>query len=266
MAESKAKIVDDVKKVKKLYKIVDGNLRGFNWFQFEVGKTYSESGKIVMCEKGFHCCEIPAHCYSYVDHLASPLRYLEVTISGKRIDGPPKTVASEMTIVREIPGEEWMKILMSFEAAGEYLFLAGINENSVELVEKGMHAISGLDMMSVYETIGFREARDVLRHMLSTSHHSTGLNIETYLGGVKKAYALRELDKLSEMLRKVDPPVKARIFNNALVDSGKWGNMVLLQWSTKNGATNFGAAYEECVKAGIFDQNVLIALKERVKT
>jgi hypothetical protein len=75
-----------------------------------VGKTYECEGKIVLCENGFHFCEDPKQ-YPWLlrrlDHL--PL----LRDRGIRGDhqGDGKCVCSKITIVREIPLQEFLALV-----------------------------------------------------------------------------------------------------------------------------------------------------------
>lgn len=77
-------------------------------FKFEIGKTYIAEGTIEMQKNGFHCCEQALDCLVYY---ALPLRLCEVTIGDESITEGDKTVARQITIVREIVGEEFDHLL-----------------------------------------------------------------------------------------------------------------------------------------------------------
>jgi hypothetical protein len=90
--------------------------KGFNkelkcrGFQYEVGKTYECKGRVVLCENGFHFCEDPKNIQSYYADLTT-CRYCEVEASGKVINGDGKCVCSKITIVREVPLQEFLALV-----------------------------------------------------------------------------------------------------------------------------------------------------------
>jgi hypothetical protein len=90
----------------KGYKVTDenGKCRGF---QFEVGKTYTQKGKLVICKNGFHFCEKVADCFSYYD-FSSTNRIFEVETVGGTITEGNKTVCSDIKIIKEL---SWVEML-----------------------------------------------------------------------------------------------------------------------------------------------------------
>ena len=93
----------------KGYKGFDKDLKCRD-FQYEVGKTYECKGEVVLCENGFHFCEDPKNIRSYYADLTT-CRYCEVEASGKIINGDGKCVCSKITIVREIPSQEFLSLV-----------------------------------------------------------------------------------------------------------------------------------------------------------
>jgi hypothetical protein len=93
----------------KGYKGFDKDLK-CRGFQYEVGKTYECKGGVVLCENGFHFCKEPKQIYGYYDDL-TVCRYCEVEASGKVINGDGKCVCSKITIVREIPLQEFLSLV-----------------------------------------------------------------------------------------------------------------------------------------------------------
>ena len=69
-------------------------------FQFEIGKSYSQEGEIVLCEKGFHACEYPLSVFSYYSPTSS--RFAKVLQSGTVLKGDSKIVCSEIEIIEEV--------------------------------------------------------------------------------------------------------------------------------------------------------------------
>ena len=93
----------------KGYKGFDKDLK-CRGFQYEVGKTYECEGKVALCENGFHFCEDPKRIRDYYGDLAS-CRYCEVDASGEIVNGDGKCVCSKITIVREIPLQEFLALV-----------------------------------------------------------------------------------------------------------------------------------------------------------
>jgi len=71
-------------------------------FQFEVGKTYSVTGKIEACENGFHACPIDEHPFSVLEYYPPTSRFFEVTQSGKRDKQGTKLASASITIGVEL--------------------------------------------------------------------------------------------------------------------------------------------------------------------
>lgn len=89
------------------YKAFNPNLTCLG-YQYEIGKTYHTEGKLVMCNNGFHCCSSPLECLLYYN---MPLRLCEVSIGAEFLKDFNKTVTSEITIVREIIGDEFKSMM-----------------------------------------------------------------------------------------------------------------------------------------------------------
>src|ERR1043166_7957524 len=79
------------------YKGFDKDLK-CRGFQFEVGKTYEQDGKIIACENGFHACEHPLNVLRY--YQANNSRYARVTQSGElaRHTDDTKIASAKITI------------------------------------------------------------------------------------------------------------------------------------------------------------------------
>ena len=113
-----------IKQVKPQYN--NGKLRAFkafykDWtcrgFQYEVGKTYHQDGKIECCINGFHACTIPLNVFNYYHGELSNLHFAEVELSGtiKFSNTYEKVAASDIKIVRELTVQELFEIYNSME-------------------------------------------------------------------------------------------------------------------------------------------------------
>ena len=91
------------------FKGFDKNLacRGF---QFEIGKTYSTSGKIEACKNGFHACENPFDVFNYYN-AGDTSRYAIVEQSGElsRHDEDSKIASATITIKAELSLPDFIK-------------------------------------------------------------------------------------------------------------------------------------------------------------
>ena len=77
-------------------------------YQFEIGKTFQVEGDLEMCRHGFHCCQILLSCLGYYPVNS---RFCEVSIGDEYITDGDKTVAKQITIDREIIGDELNEML-----------------------------------------------------------------------------------------------------------------------------------------------------------
>ena len=93
----------------KGYKGFDKDLK-CRGFQYEVGKTYECDGEIKLCVNGFHFCKDPKQIIGYYGTLVA-CRYCEIEASGEIIEGDGKCVCSKITIVREIPLQEFLTLV-----------------------------------------------------------------------------------------------------------------------------------------------------------
>lgn len=75
--------------------------------QYEIGKTYTVGGPVVLCQKGFHYCpnilDVYRYCFRSFD-----IRICEVEASGscERSVDNAKFVTGQLTVVRELTVEE----------------------------------------------------------------------------------------------------------------------------------------------------------------
>jgi len=115
-------VFDKIKKIKPQYKS-NGTLRAFkgfksdwtciNGFQYKVGKSYHEDGKIKCCENGFHACPNPLDVFNYYKGNLDELHFAEVELSGDMDWKTDKVAASDIRIIREITASELAAIYNS---------------------------------------------------------------------------------------------------------------------------------------------------------
>ena len=101
----KEKVIKSYKGFKK-----DLTCRGF---QYEVGKEYSQTDKVYVCNRGFHACENPFDVLLYYGDINN--RFCEVEQSGSIDSKQDKTASSKIKIKAEIG---WAGL---FKAGIEYL-------------------------------------------------------------------------------------------------------------------------------------------------
>jgi len=76
-------------------------------FQFEVGKSYHQDGKIELCKNGFHFHSEVNDLFEYYDFDPTNI-VCEIEASGEVIYGYDKSVCSDITIIRKL---EWNEVL-----------------------------------------------------------------------------------------------------------------------------------------------------------
>lgn len=91
---------DHMKGYKATY---DMKCRGF---KYEVGKTYTHDGELILCESGFHFCQRPQDILEYYDFWDT-FTVLEVEALGEVITKGDKSVTNCIKILRVVPREEW---------------------------------------------------------------------------------------------------------------------------------------------------------------
>ena len=90
----------------KGYKVFnpDWTCRGF---KFEVGQTYEEDVKPMVCDRGFHFCEKSADCFNYYD-FDPKNKVAEIEALGDIDSDGSISCTNKIHIIREIP---WQEIL-----------------------------------------------------------------------------------------------------------------------------------------------------------
>ncbi len=90
------------------YKGFDKNLKCREW-QFEVGKTYTHSGSVTVCESGFHACENPWDVLSYYPIADSRFCVVEQSGEIKKHGDDSKIASASITIQAELKLPEFVK-------------------------------------------------------------------------------------------------------------------------------------------------------------
>ena len=93
----------------KGYKVFnpDWTCRGF---KFEVGQTYEEDVKPMVCDRGFHFCEKAADCCNYY-RFKPENKVAEVIALGEVDSDGIKSCTNNIQIVREVPWDELLRIV-----------------------------------------------------------------------------------------------------------------------------------------------------------
>jgi len=116
---------DGIKPLKPQY-YTKGSLRAFkafnaDWtckgFQYEVGKSFHQDGKIICCKNGFHACPNPLDIFVYYYGKLNALHFAEVELSGDMDEAFGKVAARDIKIVRELTISELAEIYSSMEKA-----------------------------------------------------------------------------------------------------------------------------------------------------
>ncbi len=85
-------------------------------FQFEVGKTYTATGKIKTCHNGFHACENPWDVLGYYAFNEGN-RFAKVTLSGATDREADKIAAETITVEQELTFGEMVGALVAYQVA-----------------------------------------------------------------------------------------------------------------------------------------------------
>jgi len=91
----------------KAYKVFDKDWKCRD-FQFEVGKTFTQKGKPILCENGFHFCRQLVNCFSYYS-FDNNNKVAEIEVLGDIVGNPDdKECSCKIKIVKEI---SWFDVL-----------------------------------------------------------------------------------------------------------------------------------------------------------
>ena len=67
-------------------------------FQFEIGKSYTHSGKVKACESGFHSCEYPLDIFNYYNPCSSMFAMVEASGEIDKDDDDSKIASKNIFI------------------------------------------------------------------------------------------------------------------------------------------------------------------------
>ena len=81
---------------------------------FEIGKTYSFDGKLIICRQGLHFCKNPNDLLRYYPY-QSNLKILEIEVQGDIIDKKDKSVTNRLKVTRKISFNEWNDLFDQYE-------------------------------------------------------------------------------------------------------------------------------------------------------
>jgi YD repeat-containing protein len=113
----------------KAYKAsYNGKCQSFN---YEVGKTYTYNGKLVICSKGFHFCNDLDSLLEYYP-MKKELKIFEIEVLGKVISIGNNSVTDKLKVIREIPLSEFKKGLKNYEFDKKNNLIYFKNSNGIE--------------------------------------------------------------------------------------------------------------------------------------
>ena len=83
-------------------------------FQFEIGKTYTHEGPVVVCDSGFHACENPWDVLSYYPFTDSRFCVVEQSGEIQRHGDDSKIASASITISTELKLPEFVKTCVNW--------------------------------------------------------------------------------------------------------------------------------------------------------
>ena len=86
----------------------NGICRGF---KYEVGKTYTTTLPVKICESGFHYCVNADDVFTYYPYENGVTKIFEIEDLGKTITRRDKSATNKIRIIREIPVSEWNDVM-----------------------------------------------------------------------------------------------------------------------------------------------------------
>ena len=90
--------------ITKGYKVTDSQMRCRS-FQFEIGKDFKETGKLQICNNGFHFCQKLSHCFNYYNFNKSN-RVFEIEAYGDIITYKDKSCTLHIKLIKELTWQE----------------------------------------------------------------------------------------------------------------------------------------------------------------
>lgn len=149
------------------YKGFDENLK-CRGFQFAIGSTFKQDGKIKACENGFHFCENPLDVFDYYPPANS--RYCYVEGSGELAKDDDKTACSVLKVKAEIglpglikAGVEYIKTRVNWDnakvtSAGDYSVATNTSDYSAATSSGIQSAATNIGRYSVATSSGYHSA------------------------------------------------------------------------------------------------------------
>ena len=149
------------------YKGFDENLK-CRGFQFAIGSTFKQDGKIKACENGFHFCENPLDVFDYYPPANS--RYCYVEGSGELAKDDDKTACSVLKIKTEIglpglikAGVEYIKTRVNWDnakvtSAGDYSVATNTSDYSAATSSGIQSAATNIGRYSAATSSGYHSA------------------------------------------------------------------------------------------------------------
>ena len=174
------------------YKGFDKNLK-CREFQFAIGSTFKQDGKIKACENGFHFCENPLDIFDYYPPANS--RYCAVEGSGELDKGNGKTACSVLKVKAEIglpglikAGVEYIKSRVNWDNAkvtstGDCSVATNTSDYSAATSSGCQSAATNIGRYSVATSSGCQSAAtNIGRYSVATSsgYHSAATNTGDY--------------------------------------------------------------------------------------
>ena len=149
------------------YKGFDENLK-CSGFQFAIGSTFKQDGKIKACENGFHFCKNPLDVFGYYPPANS--RYCYVEGSGELAKDDDKTACSVLKVKAEIglpglikAGVEYIKTRVNWDnakvtSAGDYSVATNTSDYSAATSSGIQSVATNIGRYSVATSSGYHSA------------------------------------------------------------------------------------------------------------
>ena len=160
-------------------------------FKFEIGKTYTVTGKVKACENGFHACEHPFDVWSYYEPATSRFAVVEQSGDLARHEGDSKIASASITIKAELS-------LPEFVSRGVEYILSKVVSTKVEsntgyqsaATVEGKHSVaiaSGIEGRAKASATGaivlvYRDPDDewAIKHIFAAKVGERGIKADTW--------------------------------------------------------------------------------------